>query len=123
MIKPETLQTINIIAISLFTFVQCVMIGGMKYSLKYCIQRWLSYSDYDKMVWLMRNKYYIWSHIIILILIPLCLGLMSQLNYGLPLIREMWTLILSILGWTSMSIWAYYMYKKIKENEKYEPLD
>lgn len=119
--NPETLQTINIGALVVFTAFQFYMISKMKYGLYTCLVRWLCYSDFEKMVWLMQNKHYIVSHFLILIFIPLSLGLMSDLEYGYPLIRSAWTISLSIAAWVTLTIWTYYMHVKIKQCEKYEP--
>lgn len=119
MINPELLQKINIGVLMCFTAYQFYLIGKMKYGMYRCLIRWIFYKDYEKMVWLMENKHYIFSHLLVLFLMPLAIGLMSDLQYGFPLIRSAWTLALSIAVWITLTIWTYYVHLKIRQYEKY----
>lgn len=113
----EYIHIINIATLIFFTGYLSYMVGKMKYSLYFCIARWVFHKDSQYVKWLKENIYYLWCNLLIPPLLVTCLVLISQLNIGLPYMRPSLGITAGIFIWVFMTFFVSRMYQKIKQNE------
>ena len=105
MTEFEVLYITNIVAMIILAGTLSYLMGRMKYKFWFCIARWIFQKDRSYLNWLLNRSEYIAFAIIIPALLLSALILTSQLNYGLPKIRIVWSTVLSIIIWGA-EIWA-----------------